>query len=338
MWFNPILMRNDDHHKVDPVTLFIGPDKRPIIDEDWSVNVTQNPLIDGKEAGAKYTYDLNNVDFEDAGIYICDEAGVAQHDRRKNITVIGDKVICKDTIIKTKEGETLVSECELPVDGPDEVDLGWFMGVKKLQSTLKPIKPEDHSITTVLDLVAQPHHHAQKIECRYASEGQVQFSCPVPVEVTYKVQVKGTVKSVYHDDTVEGEILVIGNPWPGKASISVASDDIFEDQTEMDELENKLGVDVTVHIPLSAFDKKEEVHVAVKYDGQTLSTVAVKRPKPKAGVSLTYVVVIVVLAVAALLLIILIIVFLARRSKSQNENIAERGEKDVRLADRSEET
>ena len=38
---------------------------------------------------------------------------------------------------------------------------------------------------------------------RYAFEGEVQYECQVPVEVTYAVQVKGEAKSVYHDDSVE---------------------------------------------------------------------------------------------------------------------------------------
>ena len=42
----------------------------------------------------------------------------------------------------------------------------------------------------------------------------------------------------------QAEILVIGNPWPGKRTISVTSDDIIAEETTMDELDNGLGVEV----------------------------------------------------------------------------------------------
>ena len=38
---------------------------------------------------------------------------------------------------------------------------------------------------------------------------------------------------------------MIGNPWPGKKSLSVKSDHILADQTEMDELDNGLGAEVS---------------------------------------------------------------------------------------------
>ena len=34
------------------------------------------------------------------------------------------------------------------------------------QSKLKEVKPEDHSVTTMLDLVAQPEHHDKIIVCK----------------------------------------------------------------------------------------------------------------------------------------------------------------------------
>ena len=42
----------------------------------------------------------------------------------------------------------------------------------------------------------------------------------------------------------QAEILVIGNPWPGKSAITVASDDIIAKETTMDELDNGHGVEV----------------------------------------------------------------------------------------------
>jgi len=323
VWYEPILKRNDDHHKEDPINLFVGASPRPVIDDDWSVNKTENATT-GK---ATFNYHLINIGFEDAGIYLCDDK--VQH--RKNVTVIGDRVICKDTQISAKEGDKIQSGCELLVDGPDQVDLAWYIDDEKVQSKLKEVKPEDHSVTTMLDLVAQPEHHAKKAICKYAFEGKVEFECEVPVSVTYAVQVKGGAKSVYHDDTVEAEILVIGNPWPGKSSITVASDDIIAKETTMDELDNGLGVEVTVHVPLTAFEKGQEVTVSVLHNGKTLTSVPIKRPEK--GAKVTYIIVIVVLAIAALLLALGVIYFI-RRGKSKKENISTEA-KDVPLAEQA---
>jgi len=294
-----------------------------VIDEDWTVNKTDNATT----GGSTFKYHLINIGFEDAGIYVCDDK--VQH--RKNVTVIGDRVICKDTEISTKEGDKIMSACELLVDGPDEVDFAWYIDGEKVPSKFKEIKPEDHSITTMIDLVAQPEHHLQNIVCKYAFEGEVQYECQVPVEVTYAVQVKGEAKSVYHDDSVESEILVIGNPWPGKDAITVASDDIIASETTKDELDNGLGVEVTVHVPLKAFENDHEVTVSVLSKGKTLTSVPIKRPEK--GAKVTYLIVIVVLAIAALLLAIGVIYFV-RRSKSRNENITTEN-KDVPMAEQA---
>merc|ERR1712183_384259 len=134
--------------------------------------------------------------------------------------------ICKDGAIRLKQGELIDSSCELLVDGPDEVDLGWFMNGEKLESKIKTILPEDHSKTVITEVTAQPKHHDQVMECRHAIKGEAKFKCEVSLHVEYPVQLKGKSKSVYHENYVEAEIHVIGNPWPGKGAISVKSDHI----------------------------------------------------------------------------------------------------------------
>ena len=41
------------------------------------------------------------MNFEDAGIYVCDD--LVEH--RKNLTVLGDRVICKDGALSLKQGD-----------------------------------------------------------------------------------------------------------------------------------------------------------------------------------------------------------------------------------------
>jgi len=311
--YPPILKRNDDHHKDDPVNLFFGDQKRPVIDSDWSVNKTENATT----GITRYSYHLENVNFEDAGIYVCDD--LVEH--RKNLTVLGDRVICKDGAINLKQGELIDSSCELQVDGPDAVDLAWFMNDEKLESKLKPIKPEDHSITISTEVTAQPKHHNQLIECRYSMKGKAQFKCEVSLRVEYPVQIKGKGKSVYHEDFVEAEIHVIGNPWPGKSAITVKSDHIDESKTEKDELDNGFGAEVTVHIPVEAFKENPVVNVIILANERSIGSLDIKPPEKEVKGKVTYIVIIVVLAIAAILLAVAIVYFL-RRSKSREEDIS----------------
>jgi len=324
--YEPILKRNDDHHKDDPVNLFFGDKKRPVIDDDWSVNKTTNATT----GITRYHYHLENVNFEDAGIYVCDD--LVEH--RKNLTVLGDRVICKDGALSLKQGESIDSSCELQVDGPDEVDLGWFMNGNKLKTKMKPILPEDHSITVSTLLLAQPQHHDQLIQCssnaKYAFKGAAIFNCEVALHVEYPVQLKGKPKPHYDKDFVEAEIHVIGNPWPGKSAITVKSDHIDDSKTEKDELDNGFGAEVTVHIPTEAFKKNPEVNVIVLADGHSIGSVNIGLPETEGRV--TYIVIIVVLAIAAIILTVAILCFL-RKSKSRKENISE--PKDVPLAEQA---
>jgi len=315
--YKPILKRNDDHNQVDPIDLFVGSDPRPIVDEDWTANVTKNATT-GIET---YHYKVENVAFEDAGIYKCDEVAAG------NVTVIGEKVTCKEGAIKTKQGEKIKTTCTLPVDGPDEVDLGWFNKKDRLESKMPEPKLEDHHITAELDITAHPDHHGATIACRYTSKGEVKFQCEVSLDVEYPVQLKGKGKSHYQEDKVEAEIHVIGNPWPGKKSLSVKSDHILADQTEMDELDNGLGAEVTVHIPLSAFKNTQVVNVIVMSGDDVIGTTDIELPAKEGKV--TYIVVIVILALAAILLVIGIIFFI-QRSKSRGEPVAQ-DEKDIKM-------
>lgn len=315
--YKPLLKRNDDHNQVDPIDLFVGIDPRPIVDEDWSVNVTKNAST-GIET---YHYQVVNVEFGDAGIYKCDDVPAG------NVTVIGDKVTCKEGAIKKNQGESIQTTCTLPVDGPDEVDLGWFNKNERLDSTMPKPKLEDHHITAELDITAQPDHHGTTITCRYTSKGEAKYQCVVILDVKYPVQLKGKPKSHYQEDKVEAEIHVIGNPWPGKQSLSVKSDHILEDQTEIDELDNGFGAEVTVHIPLSAFEKSQVVNVIVMSGNEVVGTADIELPAKEGKV--TYIVVIVILALAAILLVIGIIFFI-QRSKSRGEPVPQ-DEKDIKL-------
>merc|ERR1719374_322455 len=66
-WTEPILNRIDDHHKEDPINLYVGAAPRPVIDADWSVETIENPE---NPKNASYHYHLKNIGFEDAGIYL----------------------------------------------------------------------------------------------------------------------------------------------------------------------------------------------------------------------------------------------------------------------------
>jgi len=321
--FDPILKRNDDHHKEDPRDLYVGLSPRPVIDSDW---LPPNKSTNATTDVTTFHYHLTKVGYEDAGIYICDPSTGP----KKNVTVIGDDVTCKQKTIRAKEGSIIQAECILPVDGPDEVQLDWYIDDEVVQSERKEVKPEHQQITTVTDLAALPEHHNTNLVCKHSLKGQLNYECTVGLTVTYKPQVKGAAKSVYHDDTVEADILVIGNPWKGKKKVTVESDDIIEEKTTMDELDNGLGCVVTVFVPLSKFNKEHEVYVAVAYDGDTLTSVPIKRPP---GAKVTYIVVIAVLAVLAVLLVIGIIVFI-RRSQSRGESVPTEG-KDVPLSEQA---
>lgn len=320
--FDPILKRNDDHHKDDPVNLFFGDKKRPVIDNDWSVNKTLNATT----GITRYHYHLENVNFEDAGIYVCDD--LVEH--RENLTVIGDRVICEDGAIRLRQGQIIDSSCELQVDGPDDVDLGWYMNGEKLESKIKPILPEDHSQTVTTEVTAQPKHHDQLIQCKHSLNGVAKFMCEVSLHVEYPVQLKGKSKSAYHEDFVEAEIHVIGNPWPGKSAITVKSDHIDESKTEMDELDNGYGAELTVHIPVEAFNENPVVNVIILDNGNSIGSMDIELPEQEVKGKVMYIVIIVVLAIAAILLTIAIICFL-KRGKSRKEEISE--PKDVPLAE-----
>jgi len=321
--FEPILKRNDDHHKLDPVNLFVGSAPRPIVDSDWSFAISKNATtgID------KFYYYLDNIDFEDAGIYVCDDVV----EKKRNFTVVDDKVVCKEGAIRTKQGSKIETSCTLGVDGPDPVELGWFLDGEEQKSQLKEILPADQSITSMIEIVAQPDHHNQKLQCRSNSKwekGAVKYTCDVSLDVEYPVQIKGQTKSVIHNKQVEAEVRVIGNPWPGKGMLKVVGDDI--DKIEIDELDSGLGAEVTVHIPTSAFKKKAKSTVIIKsiVNDELIGSIDVQLPKTTGTTA--YIAIIVVLAVVALLLVIGIVVCLKRKKNNKDE-----ATKDVPLAEQA---
>lgn len=319
----PILRRNDDHHQDEAAILFFGSEKRPLIDDDWTANKTFNAT----SKVTKYHYHIKNVDFEDAGFYMCD---LGQLYNKRNLSVIGHKIDCGSGGIEVKQGEPIERTCELPVDGPDPVSLGWFMNGHVVESKMKAVLPEDRSVSVTTDLTALPEHNDQTLECRFSVKSKEKFDCEVKLRVTFPVQLRGNEKSVVHGKYVETEIHVIGNPWVGKSALSVASDHIDESKTEMDELDSGYGAEVTVFIPVTAFNDNPKVNVLVKSKGSPLGSVDIELPSNKAA--MTYIIVIVVLALAAILLVVLLAVFLKKRN-SRQEEISSEGKKDVPMAE-----
>jgi hypothetical protein len=116
--------------------------------------------------------------------------------------------------------------CELPADGPDSVNLGWFLKGKKIESKQKLTKPEDTTIISELDVEAAPIHHQKKLECRFITDVKTNLisvqSCFVDLDVKFDVQIH-SYKNIKHESTLETVVKVIGNPWPGKKDIQVVA-------------------------------------------------------------------------------------------------------------------